>query len=158
MRIALISAMTKEGVIGNQNTLPWHLPEELKYFKELTLGKPVVMGRKTFQSMNERPLVKRQNIVLTKERNFLRQGITVVHSVQEAIKVAGKAEELMIIGGASIYAAFLPLASRLYLTLIHQDYSGDTLFPVLNWEEWELVSQQEMVEFTVKILDRKGTL
>jgi len=158
VRIALISAMTKEGVIGNQNTLPWHLPEELKYFKELTLGKPVVMGRKTFQSMNERPLVKRQNIVLTKERNFLRQGITVVHSVQEAIKVAGKAEELMIIGGASIYAAFLPLASRLYLTLIHQDYSGDTLFPVLNWEEWELVSQQEMVEFTVKILDRKGTL
>ena len=155
MRISLIAAMSENGVIGNNNALPWHLPEELKYFRSKTLGKPIIMGRKTFESMGNKPLPNRQNIILTHDKNFSREDVFVVHSVDEALKVVGTCEEVMIIGGASVYQAFLPFTTRLYLTVVHQEYIGDTFFPIINWEEWDSISEQKMDGFTVKVWDRK---
>jgi dihydrofolate reductase len=159
MRIALIAAMTREGVIGNHNTLPWHIPEELQYFKKMTLGKPIIMGRKTFESMNCKPLPKRKNIILTKS-TFAKdfdsfENCIVVHSINEALSAAQESEEVMVIGGAKIYEAFLPLASRLYLTFIEAKYQGDTYFPKIDWEEWTVIEENNHVLFTTKILDRK---
>jgi dihydrofolate reductase len=157
MRISLIAAMSENGVIGNNNALPWHLPEELKYFRKMTLGKPVIMGRKTFQSMGNKPLPNRQNIILTHDKDFLREDALVVHSVDEALKAAGHCEEVMIIGGASVYQAFLLFTTRLYLTVVHQEYTGDTFFPTINWKEWDRVSEEKMDGFTVKVWDKKGS-
>jgi len=155
MPISLIAAMTKQGVIGNNNTLPWNIPEELKYFREMTSGKPVIMGRKTFESIGSKPLPKRQNIILTRE-NLTLEGCIVVHSSKEAIKAAGDVNEIMVIGGAVIFQEFLPLASRLYLNIIHQDYPGDTFFPNVHWEEWILTFEEAREGFTIKIWDRKN--
>jgi dihydrofolate reductase len=153
MHISLIAALTPNGVIGNHNTLPWYIPEELQYFKKMTLEKPIIMGRKTFGSMGNKALPKRHNIVLTHSDCVL-NNCTVVHSVQEALAAAGNCEEVMVIGGAKIYEAFLPLASRLYLTFIHQEYSGDTYFPVINWNDWRLCSEQKTQDFTAKIFEK----
>nr|AIA16648.1 Dihydrofolate reductase [uncultured bacterium] len=158
MRIALIAAMTREGVIGIHNTLPWHIPEELQYFKKMTLGKPIIMGRKTFESMNCKPLPKRKNIILTqskfKSSDSFENGI-VVHSIEEALSHVQESEEVMVIGGAKIYEAFLPLASRLYLTIIEGEYKGDTYFPKIDWAEWTVIEENRNALFTTKILDRK---
>src|SRR5579872_5199461 len=117
MNISLIAAMSQNGVIGQNNKLPWHIPEELKYFKSKTLNKPVIMGRKTFESMGCKPLPNRINIILTKEKSFEAKGCIVVHSIEEALKTVKGYEEVMVIGGANIYEQFLPLASCLYLTV-----------------------------------------
>jgi len=161
MRIALIAAMTKNNVIGNQNKLPWHFPEELKYFKKITLGKPIIMGRKTFESMGSRPLPNRPNIILTQDKHFLAEGCTIVHSVEEALKVAsnkvagtGNNEEIMVIGGAKIYQQFLPLASRLYLTIIHEEYTGDAYFPVVDWQDWQSISEEIGNDYTIKVFEK----
>lgn len=134
MQIALIAAIAENRVIGRENRMPWHLPADLRRFRRLTLGKPVVMGRRTHQSIG-RPLPGRQNIVLTSERGFAAPGCTVVHSLEAAFAAAESAE-IMVIGGAGLYQTCLPRAQRLYLTLIHRAFEGDTWFPDFDWNEW----------------------
>jgi dihydrofolate reductase len=155
MKISLVAALAKNGVIGKAQKLPWHLPEELKYFRQLTLGKPIIMGRQTFASIGNHSLPNRHNIVLTRQKNFTAVDMTIVHTVLEAIKAAGESEEIMVIGGAEIYQAFLLRAERLYLSIIPQDYEGDTFFPSVVWADWQLVSEQEHLGFTAQIWDRK---
>lgn len=156
MKISLIAAMTQKGVIGQNQTLPWHIPEELKYFRAMTLNKPIVMGRKTFESMGSKPLPNRSNIILTRDRLFEASGCTVLHSVEEILQQFKQCDEMMIIGGADIYKLFLPLASRLYITVIHETYQGDTYFPHVDWTEWALKEEQPKVLFTTQVYDRKG--
>lgn len=154
MHISLIAAMSENGVIGANNKLPWHLPDELAYFKKMTSGKPVIMGRKTFESMGSHPLPKRHNIILTHAPAFEALGCTVVHSPSEALRVAEGCEEVMVIGGATLYAAFLPLSSRIYLTIVHQTCKGDTYFPDVTWDQWKQITEDKKPEFTTYLFER----
>jgi dihydrofolate reductase len=141
-------AMASNGVIGRENRLPWRLPEDLRYFKRTTLGKPVIMGRKTFESIG-RPLPGRPNIVVSRSVDWSAPGVTVADSMESALDSAralaavSGAEELMVIGGAQIYAAALPLASRLYVTEVHAAVAGDTWFPPVNPAEWREIAREE---------------
>jgi dihydrofolate reductase len=139
--ITLIVAATDSGVIGRDNTLPWHLPDDLKRFKRLTLGKPVVMGRRTFESIGK-PLPGRHNIVVTRDAHYRREGVTVVHGVDEAVRSAGDAPEIMIIGGADLFRLFLPGAGRLHLTRVHGDVAGDVHWPGIDEREWRLLESE----------------
>jgi dihydrofolate reductase len=136
--ISIIVAAAENGVIGRRGELPWHLSDDLRRFKALTMGKPIVMGRKTFESIG-RPLPGRRNIVITRQRGFAAEGCDVVSSIDEAIAAAGDAAEVMVIGGSEIYALFLPHATRLYLTRVHANVDGDALFPALREPDWTLV-------------------
>ena len=133
--ISLIVAVSTNNVIGADGDLPWRLSDDLKRFKVVTMGKPIVMGRKTYESIG-RPLPGRQNIVITRRNNFTADGCDVVQSTEEAVEVAGGADEVMVIGGSQIYAAFLPLAERIYLTRVHTEVDGDTFFPPIDEAEW----------------------
>lgn len=139
MKVSMIAAMARNRVIGADNQMPWHLPADLKHFKAVTLGKPVIMGRKTFESIG-RPLPGRLNIVISRS-GFAADGITVVSSPEQALAAAGVVDEVMIIGGGVIYDLFLEQADRLYLTFIDLDVAGDTQFPdyqqVADWQEVE---------------------
>jgi dihydrofolate reductase len=126
--LSLIAALARNRTVGINNTLPWHLPDDLKYFKATTTGKPVIMGRKTYDSIG-RPLPGRHNIVVTRDASWHADGVTVVHSVPEAIAAAGDVPEVFLIGGATLYREALPLADRLYLTEIDADFEGDAHFP-----------------------------
>jgi len=132
-RLSLIVAVSRNGVIGNKGKLPWHLPEDLKHFKEQTLGKPVIMGRKTWDSLGK-PLPGRANIVITRDKNFRAEGATVVHSFDEAVKKARgeNADEIMVLGGAPIFAEALKTATRVYLTAIERDVEGDVKMPLID--------------------------
>jgi len=138
--ITLIVAVADSGVIGRNNTLPWHLPEDLKRFKRLTMGKPIVMGRKTFESIGK-PLPGRQNIVLTRETNYRREGIIVVHDADAALAAAGEAAEVMIIGGSDLFRLFLPRANRIHLTRVHGDIEGDVMWPALD-DTWSVTERE----------------
>ncbi len=133
--ISLIVAMAQNGVIGRENSLPWRLPEDLKRFRAFTLGKPILMGRKTFESLG-RPLPGRTNLVLTRDRGWSAQGVVVVHSVEEALLQAAASDELVVIGGAEIYRLVLPVARRIYLTHVHADVPGDITFPEFDSTQW----------------------
>ncbi|HYB32935.1 MAG TPA: type 3 dihydrofolate reductase [Steroidobacteraceae bacterium] len=133
--VSLIVAMAQNGVIGRGNALPWRLPEDLKRFRAFTLGKPILMGRKTFESLG-RPLPGRANLVLTRDRGWFSHGVIVVHSVEEALAQAGASDELVAIGGAEIYRLVLPFARRIYLTHVHADVPGDTFFPDFDPTQW----------------------
>jgi dihydrofolate reductase len=133
--ISLIVAMAQNGVIGRDNALPWRLPADLKRFKAFTLGKTVLMGRKTFESIG-RPLHGRDNLVLTRDRRWLASGVIVVHSVEQALTRAGD-KELVAIGGAQIYRLLMPFARRIYLTHVHADVPGDTFFPDFDPTQWD---------------------
>lgn len=139
-RINLIAAVADNGVIGNAGALPWHLPADLKHFKQLTVGKPVVMGRKTYESIGK-PLPGRHNIIITRQRDFVAAGCTVVHSLAEALTAADPAPDVMVIGGAELYAQTLLLADRLLLTEVHVDAAGDTLFPTFSKGDWRQTSR-----------------
>ncbi len=141
MIIALIVAMGRNRAIGSDGEIPWRLPAEMRYFRQVTLGKPVIMGRKTFESIGK-PLAGRHNIVLTKNREFRAPGCAVVHSPGEALLAAGDAAEVMVIGGSEIYRRFLPLAHRLYLTCIEAEFAGDTFFPRFSPRQWRTVWQE----------------
>ncbi len=145
MTISLIAALTRNRVIGVNNGLPWHLPDDMKYFMQTTKGHHVVMGRRNFESIPEkfRPLPNRTNLVVTRQQNLVLPGCTVVHSVGEAVEIARKAgeKELFIIGGSAIYQLGLPLADRLYLTEIKTELAGDTTFPAVTSTEWKEVSR-----------------
>jgi len=135
--VSLIVAMAQNGVIGRANALPWQrLPEDLKRFRAFTLGKAVLMGRKTFESIG-RPLPGRANLVLTRDRAWSAPGVAVVHSVEEALSQAAGSIELVVIGGAEIYRLVLPFARRMYLTHVHADVPGDTFFPDFDATQWD---------------------
>ena len=137
MRISLIAAAAANNVIGRDGRLPWKLPEDLERFKQLTLGKPIVMGRLTHESIG-RPLPGRRNIVLTRRPDYRAEGCDVVRSVRAAVDAVAGAEEVMIIGGGAVYTSFLPLAERVYLTRIEADVDGDAFFPELAPAEWQV--------------------
>jgi dihydrofolate reductase len=139
--ISLIVAASTNNVIGAKGDLPWRLSADLKRFKALTMGKPIVMGRKTYESIG-RPLPGRQNIVITRQDNYAPEGCTVVQSVDAAI-AAANAPEIMIIGGGHIYEAFMPMAERIYLTRVDADIDGDTYFPEISGDRWREVARQE---------------
>lgn len=140
--ISLIVAVAENGVIGHAGDLPWRIPADLKFFKETTMGKPIVMGRKTWQSIG-RPLPGRDNIVITRDGDFQAPGAKVVLSVNAAVEAAGAAPEIMIIGGAQIYAAALPLAHRVYLTEVHASPLGDTHLPDFASADWREVARED---------------
>ncbi|MDF0533246.1 dihydrofolate reductase [Shewanella yunxiaonensis] len=142
MRIALIAAMANNRVIGKDNKMPWHLPEDLRHFKQVTMGKPVVMGRRTYESIG-RPLPGRQNIVITRRSDYILPGVTVASSFEDAMTKADVCEELMVIGGGQLYAEALPQADVLYLTEIALDVEGDTWFP--HWDDGNWIKSSEEV-------------
>jgi dihydrofolate reductase len=139
--ITLVVAVADNGVIGRDNALPWHLPDDLKRFKRLTLGKPVIMGRKTFESIGK-PLPGRQNIVVTRDTNYRREGVTVVHDADAALHAAGDAPEVMVIGGAELFRTLLPRASRLHLTRVHGNIEGDVFWPAPDDRQWRVVERE----------------
>lgn len=138
--ISIIVATSMNDVIGIRGDLPWKLSDDLKRFKQLTMGKPIVMGRLTWESIG-RPLPGRQNIVLTRQAGFAADGCDVVASPAEALAAAAEAEEIMIIGGGQIYALFLPKASRLYVTRVQASIDGDAFFPGIDETTWQLVDR-----------------
>jgi len=143
MTISIIAALSDNGVIGKENDLPWRLPADMKHFKEVTMGKPVIMGRKTFESIGKKPLHGRKNIILTTRTGYKADGAHVVHSLEAAFEAAGDAEEVMVAGGSSIYKEALPRANRLYLTFIHEHFEGDTKFPDLNPANWTEIDRED---------------
>jgi len=155
MQVILVAAMSTNGVMGRGNAIPWHIPEDLQWFKKITWGKPIVMGRKTFESIQSKPLPGRHNIILTRQMDFQADHCQVVHSVETALKAADSSEEVMIIGGAELYRQFLPIAHRLYLSIVHQVYEGDVYFPSLDWSEWVIVSAEARREFTIQVIEKR---
>ncbi len=147
MRLALIVAQGLNRVIGNDNKLPWYLPDDLRYFKEVTMGKPIIMGRKTFESIGK-PLPGRLNIVITRDSNWSAEGVKVVSGLGDAIEVGeGQAlidgvEEAVIIGGAQIYAQSLSIDDRLYLTQVEAEPEGDAYFPEIDYSQWQELGRQ----------------
>jgi dihydrofolate reductase len=151
--ITIISAMTKSGVIGKGNALPWHIPDELKNFRRLTQDSTVIMGRRTFESIG-RPLPKRNNIVLSLP-GWQASGVIVCQSIDESLEVAQSfGRDIFVIGGAQTYVQFLPLAHRLLLSYIKQDYEGDIFFPDFNLSEWNIVERVDYPEFEVVTYER----
>jgi dihydrofolate reductase len=161
-RVSLVVAMAENGVIGRANGLPWRLPEDLRRFKASTMGKPILMGRKTFESIG-RPLPGRLNIVLTRDAHWSATGAQVVHSLEQAFAAAGDAPELIVIGGAEIYRLVMPFARRIYLTQVHADVPGDTFFPALEPSEWidlereaQAADERHAYALTFTTLERRG--
>ncbi|MDO3723076.1 dihydrofolate reductase [Marinobacter sp. chi1] len=149
MRKALIVAMSQNRVIGRNNKLPWYLPGDLRYFKQATMGKPIIMGRKTWDSIG-RPLPGRMNLIITRQDDWPAPAGTVrVASLEEALLKAGAqaqldgVDEVMIIGGGQIYAEALPQVDRMYITQVHADVEGDAFFPEVNWDGWEEIGRED---------------
>lgn len=138
--IAIVAAVARNRVIGRGNALPWRLPDDLKHFKRLTLGHPIVMGRRTWESLPG-ILPERRHVVVTRDPTYRAPGAEVVHSLDEAVAAAG-ADEVLVVGGAELYAQALPFAQRLYLTLVEADVEGDALFPVLDPTQWREVGRE----------------
>lgn len=144
MKISLIAAMADNRVIGLNNALPWKLPADMQWFRRQTLGKPIIMGRKTFESFGGRTLPDRTNIVITRDRDYeAGGGVIIVHDIDAALAAAGDVEEVMIIGGASFYAQMLPRAERFYVTQVHGHFEGDAWFPDYEGYDWKEVSREE---------------
>ena len=162
MKISMIAAMTDERVIGIENRLPWKLPNDMKWFRQHTLGKPIIMGRKTFESFGSKPLPDRTNIIITRDESYQAKDSVVVHSIEEALQAAGDVGEVMIIGGASFYEQMLPRADRLYLTFVHKKIVGDAWFPEIDFSQWQEVEridnevdEKNPYTHSFVILDRK---
>jgi dihydrofolate reductase len=167
MDISLIWAMAENGVIGRGNSLPWRLPKDMQFFMTATMGKPVIMGRRTFESMKA-PLPGRTNIVMTRAADYDREGVRVVANFAEALKVAraqcevdGR-DEIMVAGGAEIYRLALAVATRLYVTTVHAEIEGDTWFPEVDWSLFEEVraesfpaDERHSHPFTISVFNRK---
>lgn len=155
--ISLVAAMARNRVIGAGNRLPWHISDDLKRFKRLTIGAPVIMGRRTHESILERtgkPLPGRRNIVVTRQPGARWEGCEVARSLDEAITLAGDAPEVFVIGGGELYAAALPRADRLYLTLIEADYAGDAFFPELDSADWRETARESGAGFAFVTCER----
>ena len=169
MKIAMIAAVAENNAIGINNKMPWYLPGDLRYFKAITMGKAIIMGRKTFDSLRK-PLPGRTNIVITRDQNWQHDGVKVVHSLDEALTLAEDIalingnDEVMVIGGAQIYEQALDKADRLYLTRVYQSFEGDAFFPEIDENEWLETARQDMqsededpLTFSYLVLDRKDT-
>ena len=136
--VSIIVAIAQNGTIGDKNSLLWHIKEDMRFFRTTTSGHPVIMGRKTFESLGSKPLPKRTNIVITRaDREF--EGALTAHSLEEAIRMAGEDEEIFVMGGAQIYAEALSVVDRMYITHVECDYEGDTSFPEIDYSKWKLV-------------------
>lgn len=164
MIVSCIVAAAKHNVIGKDNDIPWYLPADLKYFKKITLGHPVIMGRKCFESIG-RPLPKRTNIIVTRDPYYMVSNCLIVHSIQEALEMAYDqgAEEVFIIGGGTIYDQSKDLWDNLYLTEVDLDVKGDVFFPEIDLNAWSLVSEDKHLaddknehNYTFKFFQRKG--
>jgi dihydrofolate reductase len=142
MIISLITAMDNNRLIGKENGLPWKIPADLQFFKKATMSKPIVMGRKTYDSIG-RALPGRQNIVITRDNDFVAEGCVIANSLEHAITLAADAEEIMIIGGANIYQQFLTSADRLYLTRVQGEFEGDAWFPEIDFSQWQLTEKED---------------
>lgn len=166
LKLALVVAAARNNVIGKNNQLPWHLPQDLKHFKALTIGKPVIMGRKTYESIGK-PLPGRTNIIITRQPYWAAEGTLTANDLSSAIALAQEAgqrlitkpQEIMIIGGAEIYRVSLPLADRVYLTRIDLDMQGDAHFPELSEREWRVISRVPgesgaLTPYEFQIIDR----
>ena len=144
MTISLIAAVSRNGVIGADGGVPWHVPSDMRSFVTITMGKPLIMGRKTWESLKG-ALPGRTSIVVTGREDYEADGGVVVHSPEEALeaamRAAGERGEVMVAGGSSIYEAFLPAADRMYLSRVDADVEGDTRFPEVDWEEWQTVHE-----------------
>ena len=163
MKISLIVAMATNRAIGLDNKMPWHLSADLKKFKAITMGSPIVMGRKTYESIG-RPLPGRSNIIISRNLDYQQTDCLVFNDIKTAITTSSKdAEEIFIIGGAELYKATLPLADNLYLTLINQDFDGDTFFPEIDFKAWKEVSREDIsddpsVNFSYSFLKLSKTI
>ena len=141
MILSLIAAMDNNRLIGKDNDLPWYLPADLQHFKSVTMSKPILMGRKTYDSIG-RPLPGRQNIVLTRSSDVQIEGVTVVNSIENAMKAAQDVEEVMVIGGSSIYELVLPEVDRMYLSFVDGEFEGDAWFPEFDENEWVIIDEK----------------
>jgi dihydrofolate reductase len=146
MKITLVAAIASNNVIGKENSLPWNIPEDLKRFKQMTSGHTILMGRKTFDSIG-RPLPNRQNIVMTKDENFEREGIKVINDFDEALELIKESnEDVFVIGGSKIYELFEPVANSLAITRILKDFEGDAFFPDINWDLWQIEKEENFFD------------
>ena len=163
MKVALIAARSDNNVIGSEGRIPWHLPADLKHFKALTVGHAIMMGRKTFESIGK-PLPDRLTVVVSRNRDYKRAGITVVHSPEAALAFADQNEtEVFVCGGAEIYRLALPLANRMYLTRVHTVVRGNVLFPEFSSKEWQLTESdphkaddKNAFDYTFEVWERIG--
>ena len=146
MKITLVAAIASNNVIGKENSLPWNIPEDLKRFKQMTSGHTILMGRKTFDSIG-RPLPNRQNIVMTKDKNFEQEGIKVINDFDEALELIKESnEDVFVIGGSKIYELFEPVANSLAITRILKDFEGDAFFPDINWDLWQIEKEENFFD------------
>lgn len=146
MEIIIIVAISENNAIGKDNKLLWHISDDLKRFKKLTSGKAVIMGRKTFFSLPNGALPKRRNIVITDCKEDCCPGAEKVSSIEEALELVKNEDQIFIIGGGMIYAQFLPLSNKIYLTKVHKNFDGDVFFPEINMAEWEIIEQEPHLE------------
>lgn len=163
MQISIIAGMTDDGLIGVDNKLPWHLSADLRRFKAITMGKPIIMGRKTHESIGK-PLPGRRNIVISRDEDFRCAGCEVYHSLQEAFEALKDCAEVIIIGGAEIYKQALPLANKMYLTFVHHHFEGDKYFPKWNAKEWQEIEHADYAAdeknpypYSFVVLERKNS-
>ncbi|MAZ39992.1 MAG: type 3 dihydrofolate reductase [Legionellales bacterium] len=161
MTISIIAAMAKNRVIGFENKMPWHLPAELQYFKKVTMGKPIIMGRKTFESIGK-PLPGRDNIIITRQVDYQFNGTMVAHSLETALRRVQHHPEVMIIGGANIYKQAIHLANKMYLTVIDASFQGDAFFPKWDAKQWHITAQtfhqpdeKNDYSYTTLVLEKK---
>lgn len=152
MTLSLISAMSINGTIGKDNTLPWYYPSDLKYFKTTTVGKPVIMGRKTFEAEGmPKPLPKRRNIIVTRNEDYTTlYDVEIAHSLTEAISLCDE-EEVFVIGGSQLYAEAIDIVDKIYITLINKEYDGDTFFPPFDWQKFVVVKNETVEENDTKL-------
>lgn len=162
MQLSIIAAMSENYVIGKENQLPWHLPADLKHFKNITWGKPILMGRKTYESIGK-PLPGRRNIIITRNPEFQAEGCEITHSLEQALSLVKDSAEVMVIGGAQLFAQALPQASRMYLTIIHHYFDGDCFFPHWDAKQWQEVEREDFAAgegfsygFSYLVMERKG--
>ena len=158
--ISIIVAKSRNNVIGSEGNLPWHIPEDLKKFKSITMGKPMIMGRSTFESIGK-ALPGRKNIVMTRDKGYQADGISVAHSLEEALILCEQAREIMIIGGGEIYKIFIGMVNRLYLTNVEKHIDGDVFFPEIDLSKWKVMSKEEFpvsterkIGFSLEMLER----
>ncbi|HDY86024.1 hypothetical protein LCGC14_0815270 [marine sediment metagenome] len=142
MKLAIIVATDEQGLIGKDNDLPWKLSADLQYFRRVTMGKPLIMGRNTHESIG-RALPGRKNIIVTKNQSYQAEGCTVVNSIDAALLACENVDEVMVMGGASLYQQLLPTADKLYLTHVHASLEGDTYFPDWNENEWSEIIRED---------------
>ena len=143
MTISIIAAIAENNVIGKDNDLIWHISEDLKRFKKLTSGHTIIMGRKTYESLPFKPLPNRKNIILSGKTDLKFKGAIVVTGIEDALKKCDGEEEIFICGGATIYKYFLPVSDKMYITKVYKEFEGDTFFPEINLDEWELIDKKD---------------